>query len=209
MAANSGLLNSYHQPLQFCYSLNGLAEFRKAPCSQCDVIYMDIYINSYFHSFCCAQSKWQHVGSSSLTGDGTQAPCTGSGEAQPWHHQGSRCDAQMQRGTGLWGPRGASPSCTSRSVPREAHLSTEGPGSLLVFHHGGPVSLLAFHHAGWVDFIICHMMEFHLLCLLRPGGQGDVYRPLNILHHSAHGPSDVVRVCVCAQAHKCSKICRR
>ena len=197
MAANLGLPNSYHQPLEFCYSLDRLAEFRKTPCSQCDVIYIDIYINSYFHSFCCALSKWQQVGSSSLTGDGTWAPCTGSREAQPWDHQGSRCDAQMQRGTVLQGRRGASTSCTSRSVPREAQSSTEGPRSLLVFHH-----------AGWVDFIICHMMEFHLLCLLRPGGQGDVYRPLNILHHSAHGPSDVVRVCVCARAHKCSKICR-
>ena len=150
----------------------------------------------------------QHVGSSSLTGDGTRAPCTGSREAQPWHHQASHCDAQMQRCTGLWGPQGASPSCTSRSVPREADLSIEGPGSLLVFHHGGPGSLLVFHYAGWIDFIIYHMIEFHLLCLLLPGGQGDVYRPLNILHHSAHGPSDVVRVCVCARAHKCSKICR-
>ena len=57
VAANSGLLSSYHQLLEFCYSLEGLTEFRKAPCSQCDVIYMDIYINSYFNSFGCARSK--------------------------------------------------------------------------------------------------------------------------------------------------------
>ena len=85
-----------------------------------------------------------------------------------------------------------------------------GPECVLLFHHGvlglcycsimgvwvfvtvpswGSGSLLLFHHAGWVDFIICHMIEFHLLyLLLLPGGQGDVYRPLNIPHHEAQSP---------------------
>ena len=151
-----GPLNPCPQPLEFCYSLEGLAEFRDAPCPQCDAICVGMYGNSCFHAFGCAQSKWQHVGASSLTWGGSRALCTGSGEAQPRDHQGSRCDAQMQRGTGLQGPRGASSSCTSRSVPREAHASIEGPGSLLVSHHGGPRSLIVSHHGGPGSLLVSH-----------------------------------------------------
>ena len=46
-------------------------------------------------------SQLWHAGSSSLTGDQTQAPCTGSAESQPLDHQGSSITMDFKANMGL------------------------------------------------------------------------------------------------------------
>ena len=54
-------------------------------------IYLLLFIYLAEPGLSCSRQdlQWQHVGSSSLTRDQTQAPCTGSREPQPLDHKGS------------------------------------------------------------------------------------------------------------------------